>query len=146
MIEAMTQHAHLTGQTKDAGFQIGVRKTFPIPAHLAWQLVTSPAGLKIWLGEAPLFRLETGQPYQTLDGTQGEVRVVRTGDYFRLTWQPPEWQRASTIQVRLLPKGGKTVISFHQEQLAGEPQREQMRLRWQQALEELYALVVPPRE
>lgn len=38
------------GQTKDAGFQIGARKTAAIPLEEAWDLLISPGGLRVWLG------------------------------------------------------------------------------------------------
>ena len=131
----------VVGQTQDAGFEIGVRKTFSVSPGQAWDLITSEAGLKLWLGDAAEFRLEKGQPYQTREGAEGEVRVVNPGEHFRLTWRPKDWPKASTIQVRIIPSGGKTVISFHQEQLLGQKQREQMHRRWQKVLEELQALL-----
>jgi uncharacterized protein YndB with AHSA1/START domain len=50
-------HQHVVGQTKDVGFQIGARKTLAISPEQAWDLITSEAGLKLWLGDAPDFRL-----------------------------------------------------------------------------------------
>ena len=41
-------------QTKDAGFQIGVRKTLPISIDKAWDFLFSDEGLEIWLGKLML--------------------------------------------------------------------------------------------
>lgn len=132
----------VVGQTQDAGFEIGARKTFSVSPGQAWDLIMSEAGLKLWLGDVGAeFRLAKGQPYQTRDGVEGEVRVVNSGEHLRLTWRPKDWHKASTIQVRLIPSGGKTVISFHQEQLLGQKQREQMHKRWQKALEDIQSLL-----
>ena len=132
---------HIIGKTKDTGFQIGVRKTFPISLEQAWKLITSREGIKLWLGEGIDFHLVKGQSYQTTDGARGEVCVVNPRENIRLTWQPPEWAQASTIQVRVIPGGReKTVISFHQEKLSNADEREKMRQRWEKALGELQAL------
>ena len=69
------------------------------------------------------------------------MRVVNPGGHFRLTWCPPGWDRPSLIQVRVIPSGGKTVISFHQEHLRGPAERAQMHARWVQALDQLEAML-----
>lgn len=138
--------ARVVGQTKSVGFEIGARKTFAVSPAQAWEAITSRAGRELWLGEAPDFRLEPGATYQTRDGAQGEVRVVNPGHHFRLTWQPTGWARASLIQVRVIPSGPKTIISFHQEHLRGPKEREQMRQRWQTALDQLQQAINSPKE
>lgn len=39
------------GQTKAVGFQVGVRRNFPVTQEEAWKLVTSPEGLNVFRGE-----------------------------------------------------------------------------------------------
>jgi uncharacterized protein YndB with AHSA1/START domain len=132
----------VVGQTKDVGFQIGVRRTLATTPQAAWDLLTSPTGRKAWLGapgywRAPRLVFEPGRTYRTKDGATGEVRVVDPGSHLRLTWQPPGWEKPSLIQVRVIPSGGKTAISFHQEHLRGPAERVEMRARWARALDEL---------
>lgn len=127
----------VVGQTKTSGFQIGARRTFPISVQNAWALLTSYEGINIWLGEASSFQLTAGETYTTEDGTKGEVRVVNAGVNIRLTWLPQGWQKASTVQVRTIPHGPYTVISFHQENLPGAKERESMRQHWQNVLDKL---------
>jgi uncharacterized protein YndB with AHSA1/START domain len=131
---------HVVGQTKDVGFQIGARKTFDISPAQAWDVITSDAGIETWLGAVSNFELKEGAVYQTDDGAVGEIRVVKPGGHFRMTWQPPDWERPSLIQVRVIPSGAKAVISFHQEHLAGPKEREAMRRRWQKVLKALPTL------
>lgn len=38
------------GLTKTVGYQVGVRKTFPISQEQAWSLITAEEGLNAWLG------------------------------------------------------------------------------------------------
>lgn len=135
----------IVGQTRSVGFQIGVRKTFPVPLKVAWQTTVSAQGLKIWLGETEGFKLVKGASFLTRNGTRGTVRVLHPNGHLRVTWQPPLWPRASTIQIRVIPNGEKTVISFHQEHLPGPEAREQMRRRWQAALAELGVVFAGPK-
>jgi uncharacterized protein YndB with AHSA1/START domain len=134
------------GLTQSAGYEIGARRIMPLTLPAAWDLITSKEGLRAWLGEvrgwtAAQGGVEAGHHYQTRDGAEGEVRVVNPRENLRLTWRPKDWPAPSAIQVRVIPSGRKTVISFHQEHLPGAETREQMRARWQKALDDLEALV-----
>ena len=131
----------VAGQTQAAGFQVGARRTFPIPLTAAWELVTSPEGLDIWLGVASPLQLAAGETYTSTDGVTGAIRVVNPGVNIRLAWQPQAWPKASTVQVRTIPRGPQTVISFHHEGLPGAAEREQLRRHWQTVLDKLQALL-----
>ncbi|ACA40865.1 hypothetical protein Bsph_3371 [Lysinibacillus sphaericus C3-41] len=39
------------GLTKTVGYQVGVRKTFPISQQQAWSIITAEEGLNAWLEE-----------------------------------------------------------------------------------------------
>jgi uncharacterized protein YndB with AHSA1/START domain len=125
------------GQTADGAFQIGVRRTLPIAIDDAWRLVTSAEGVRAWLGDAPGLAWEKGETYAIPDGAAGEVRVFEPGSHLRMTWQPPGWAKPSTIQVRVLPAGERTTISFHQERLPGAAEREERRRHFEAALDAL---------
>lgn len=58
-----------------------------------------------------------------------------------MTWQPAGWSGPSTLQVTVVPASGGATIAFHQEKLSDEATREQMRARWQHALDRLQALL-----
>ncbi|MGP7817326.1 SRPBCC family protein [Niallia sp. 01092] len=125
----------IIGQTKSVGFQVGVRRTFPISQEKAWEFITSEEGLNLWLGESTSIILKTGQKYITKTGT-GEIRVVKPLQQLRLTWKKEEWERPSTVQVRIISKvSNKTTISFHQENLSDKNVREEMKLYWEKVLE-----------
>ncbi|MCL1695055.1 SRPBCC domain-containing protein [Lysinibacillus sp. BPa_S21] len=127
----------IIGQTKTVGFQVGVRRIFPISQEEAWKLVTSQDGLNFWLGESTNIILEPGQKYITKFGT-GEIRVVKPLQQLRLTWQKIGCEKASTVQVRFIPSSNnKTTISFHQEKLSDENVREEMKKYWKKVLDEL---------
>ncbi|MFB6722606.1 SRPBCC domain-containing protein [Kribbella sp. NPDC056345] len=121
-----------TGQTKDAGWNIGVSKTLPYPVSDVWDFVISPAGVTLWLGKGA--ELADGAAYKTADGTVGEVRSLHENDRVRLTWQPHDWSHESTVQVAVSAAGSKTVLRFHQERLADADERERQRTHWQQVM------------
>ncbi|GGA14147.1 hypothetical protein GCM10008018_68850 [Paenibacillus marchantiophytorum] len=132
----------VVGQTAEAGFQIGVRRTLPLYQEEAWELLISPSGRKFWLGEVADLSFTKGQAYQTVDGCSGEIRVVKPLEQLRLTWQPAAWEHASTLQIRLLPTAnpGRTTISFHQEKLDNEERREEMKARWEAVIADLQSI------
>jgi len=108
------------------GFQIGARQTFSIPLQEAWKLIISPDGLREWLGNiVSAGHLEQGATYRLDNNCTGEIRVYSPLSHIRLTYQPKDWSRPSTIQVRVIPNGQKTTIAFHQENLPGANEREQ---------------------
>ncbi|KOP72520.1 ATPase [Lysinibacillus sp. FJAT-14745] len=130
-------NSKIIGQTKTVGFQVGVRRMFPISQEEAWNLVTSQDGLNVWLGESMIIILEPGQNYITKLGS-GEIRVVKPLQQLRLTWQKVGWEKASTVQVRIIPSASdKTTISFHQEKLSNQNVREEMKKYWEKVLTEL---------
>ena len=131
------ENSKIIGQTKTVGYQVGVRRMFPISQEEAWKLVTSQDGLNVWLGESMFIILEPGQNYITKLGS-GEIRVVKPLQQLRLTWQKVGWEKASTVQVRIIPgASNKTTISFHQEKLSDQNVREEMKKYWEKVLKEL---------
>ena len=125
------------GLSKDAGYQVGARKTFPVAFEEAWEFLTSKEGVKIWLGENVPFPLTKGTRYELEDGTTGVFRVYHPYSHLRLTWQPPGWIKASVIQLRVIERGDKTVLAFHQEHLPNGEEREKRRVYFQQVLDQL---------
>lgn len=125
----------IIGQTKSVGFQVGVRRTFPVSQEQAWALIIAEEGLQSWLGEGISIKIEPGQKYHAKTGT-GEIRIVKPLEQLRLTWQKEEWLRPSTVQIRILPKeNNKTTISFHQEHLSDQTVREEMKQYWESVLD-----------
>ncbi|EKU44685.1 SRPBCC domain-containing protein [Lysinibacillus capsici] len=125
----------IIGQTKSVGFQIGVRRTFPISQEQAWALLTTTEGVRTWLGESTSVIFEPGHKYHSKTGS-GEIRIVKPLEQLRLTWQKEEWSKPSTVQIRILPKGvNKTTISFHQEHLSDQTVREEMKGHWESVLD-----------
>ena len=125
-----------TGKTKDAGYQAGVRKTFAITAQETWEFLFSKEGLKIWLGDFNPAELTIERPITTAL-CDLKLTTFRQGSHLRMQWRKKQWTNTSILQMRIIPSGQKTTISFHQEKLADIAQRQEMIEHWQSVLSEL---------
>jgi len=136
--------AHNTpvGKTRTQGWEVGVSRTFDMDADTAWGLLMSDAGLRLWFGHGDTLRVEKDATFMTEEGVTGRVVSFLPNRMVRMRWRPANWEVASTLQVRATPAGTKTKVSFHQEQMQGEIEREQMRQHWQQVIAALEALSV----
>lgn len=125
-----------TGLTQTVGFQFGLRKTFPIPAATLWDFLFSESGLALWLGElrGPF---ENGRSFQTKEGVEGLLRVLRPYSHIRLNWKKKTWNNMSTLQVRVIENGNKATLGFHQEKLLNSAQRDEMKEYWNAALRKI---------
>lgn len=133
-----------TGRTQSAGWQVGMRRTLPIGLEDAWHLLISAEGIAIWLGEGADIQMQERSRYRLADGTSGEVRVIKLYSNLRITWHPPAWQHPSTLQLRLIGKGNRTVLALHQEHLPGPDARNERRRFFGMALDALEKLANKP--
>lgn len=125
----------VTGETADAGFEVGVHKTVEISKTAAWKTITSTRWMARWLYAAP--KLVEKRPFSN-EKVVGEVRVMRPGERLRLAWKPTGWKQGSTVQIRVgNAPNGKTRIGFHHEKLADAKMRERMRAHWKAAAAEI---------
>lgn len=125
----------MVGQTAATGFQVGVRRTLPISPEQCWEFLTSAEGLKLWLGSVSNLTLQEGETFASNEGIIGQFRVVKPLKQLRLKWGKQNWNKSSTLQIRLISnKPDRTTISFHQENLDHSSTREQMKLYWEEVL------------
>jgi len=127
----------IVGQTKDAGFQIGVRKTFAVSVETAWNFLFSKSGLSIWLGNIDMDSFELNKPYKTKEGIEGKINVFKPNSHIRLSWKPEYWSNTSALQIRVINSKGKTTISFHQDKLLNSSQRDEMKRYWDKMMEKI---------
>lgn len=132
---------HPVGRTQDGSYQVGARRTLAIPPSAAWDLVMSERGLAAWLGPLVGGSLGPKGDYRLADGTSGEVRVYQPGSHIRLTWRPPNWDRPSTIQLRVIDRTDRSVIALHQEGLPSGEARSARKQAFHQALDDLQLLI-----
>jgi hypothetical protein len=76
------------GETVDSGYEMGVRRTLPLPSKRLWDFMLSTEGLALWLGTLEEFPLEKGATVVTKEGTKIEMRSVDEGKKLRFKWQP----------------------------------------------------------
>lgn len=119
------------GKTKDAGFQIGVRRTVPATVEAVWRFLTGAEGLRAWLGEAEGTVVREGENFATREGDSGRFTVVKPLSHVRLQWMKSDWEAPSTLQIRVLPAKQGATISIHQEKLSGPAAREEMKAHWE---------------
>jgi hypothetical protein len=68
---------------------------------------------------------------QNISGIRVSTTTVQDGSHVRMRWQLPEWQTHSILQIRVIPKSEtKTTLSFHQEKLPSQDDRQKMREHW----------------
>ncbi len=72
----MQSEQRIIGQTRDAGFQIGVRRSLPVAVADVWRLLTTPQGVQVWLGDCHDVHLEQGAAYRLPDGSSGIITVL----------------------------------------------------------------------
>ena len=122
-----------TGLTKDAGWELGVRRTLAAPVEDVWEYFVVD-GVGTWLGETTL-GLHKGDAYLTADGVAGEIRSRTDLLRLRLTWQPDDWDHDSTLQITLMPAATGTTIGLHHDRLASQEERTRMLEHWHAVLD-----------
>lgn len=109
----------MTGQTKDAGWQVGARRTLPLELAEAWDLLTSQPWLDRWSRLAALNRDDPAVRSLTAQ------RVVRV--------RTPH----SLVQLRVQTAASGTTVAFHEDHLPDEQARSLRKAHWAQVLDDL---------
>lgn len=127
----------VVGETADAGFQVGVRRTVDVPAAVAWAYLVEGHGRERWLGATAALPSEKGATYRLDDGTSGEIRSTRPGRRLRLTLQRPGEAAATTLQLTIQAKDDRSIVALHHERLPDEEARATMKAHWTGVLDAL---------
>lgn len=101
------------GQTKDAGWQFGVRKSVPLNPNEVWNFLFSESGTKLWLQDA-----------------EREFSTYKQLSHIRTKWKLKSWANEANLQMRILANKDKTTIAFHIDKLLNESQREETKTYW----------------
>lgn len=128
------------GLTKDAGFQIGVRKTIDYSFDKVWNFFFSDEGVKIWLGNL-VTEVGIKKHYKTEEGIEGQINLFKLHSHIRLTWKRKDWENFSMLQIRIIRAKDKTTISFHQDKLLDEQQREEVKTYWEEKINRIEKLL-----
>ena len=134
----MNDTKNTAGPARDAGWDVGVRKTVPAPVAEVWTYLLGP-GLPMWLGEIPELPTKKGVRYRTADGVRGTIRGYAQQKNVRLTWQPEDWPHETTLQLTVTKAGEGTTIHIQHEDLADREERRMMVGHWHRVADSLVA-------
>jgi uncharacterized protein YndB with AHSA1/START domain len=124
-----------TGPTKDAGWEVGVRKTVAASLPVVWEYLMGD-GMALWLGETE-FKRERDELYDTEDGVRGEVRTVTENVRLRLTWQPKDWPHDTVLEINVKEVPAGTTIVIHHDHLRDREERYMMLGHWKNVIADL---------
>jgi uncharacterized protein YndB with AHSA1/START domain len=124
----------------DADFQVGVQRTLELGVDDAWKLVTSPEGMRQWLGVDGPLPSAIGESIDDPDGGTYELRSIEEGRRIRLRHHEHDGEQ-STIQLTLTEKPTGTTIGFHHENLPHAEAREAKRDHWQSIGDKILGIV-----
>lgn len=110
----------IIGQTKDAGWQFGVRKSVSLNSNEVWDFLFSDNGEKLWL-----------------NGANKEFSTFKNLSHIRTKWKLKSWTNEATLQMRVIANKDKTTIAFHIEKLLDEKQREETKKYWDNVIKTL---------
>lgn len=113
----------MTGKTRDAGWQVGVRRTLPLELDEAWRLLTSPPWLHHWSG------------LEALDPDNPAVRSLTAPRVIRV--RTPD----ALVQLRMQPAASGTTIAFHEEHLPDAKSRTVRKGHWAQFLDDFASAI-----
>lgn len=107
----------IVGQTKDAGWQFGIRKSVASDVNEVWDFLFSENGTELWL-----------------DGADREFSTFQPLSHIRTKWKLKGWPNEATLQMRVMGNKDKTTIAFHIEKLLNEKQREETKTYWDKVM------------
>jgi uncharacterized protein YndB with AHSA1/START domain len=112
----------VTGQTQDAGWQLGVRRTVSAPLDAVWNHLVDGDGLRDVLAAG---------------GVVEEIRSRTEQRRIRVRWREDGADHVTTLQLTVLPAARGTTIAVHQEHLSGPDERARLLAVWTGRLESL---------
>jgi activator of HSP90 ATPase len=124
-------------KVKDLGFQVSVSKTFKISAQRMWEFLLSEKGIHIWLGEINLDAFELKKEFVTKEGIEGKLTVFVPDCHLRFKWKPSNFEKTSTVELRVTNTNGKAKIIFHHTGFYKIEQQEILRSYWKNVISKM---------
>ena len=116
------------GQTKDAGWQFGIRKSVPFNSTEVWDFLFSGNGEKLWI-----------------DGADKEFSTFKNLSHIRTKWKLKSWTNEATLQMRVIANKDKATIAFHIDKLLNENQRKETKLYWDKVMKTITEKITTSR-
>ena len=95
-----------------------------------WAFFLSEAGIAVWLGEIKMADFELQKPFITKEGIEGKLTVFVPDCHFRFKWKPTDWEKPSTVELRVTAAKGKSRVIFHHTGFFKIEQQEELRSYW----------------
>jgi uncharacterized protein YndB with AHSA1/START domain len=111
----------------DSAEQVSVSRTVAAPVEEVWDYLIG-RGLDVWLGDTVLGN--KGESYETADGVRGVVRSFHALETVRVTWQRPDDDHESSVQVSLAPAEPGTTVTFSHDRLPDPDDQERLQTHW----------------
>jgi activator of HSP90 ATPase len=121
-------------KTKDLGYQISVSKVFPLPTHKMWDFLLSDLGIATWLGKISLEDFELQKQFVTDKGVEGKLTVFVPDCHLRFKWKPSNWDKQSTVELRVKNSKGKSSVIFHHTGFYKIELQEELRQYWKEII------------
>jgi uncharacterized protein YndB with AHSA1/START domain len=126
------------GQDLKGKYMVTATKSLHRDVTAVWTLLLSAKGLEIWLRPLSKVAIKPNSPFETKDGFFGEIRTVTKHRKIRLSWQDPEWEKRTTVEMILVKRPErKSILVFNHTGIPDEGTRELLRKRWRIAADRL---------
>jgi activator of HSP90 ATPase len=126
-----------SSSTKNAnslGFQVSVSKTFNISTHLLWEFILSEKGLQEWLGINNADEFEIQNQFVSTKGIIVKLTVFVTDCHLRFKWKPIDFEKPTTVELRITNAKGKAKAIFHITGFYKIEQKEILRNYWKKII------------
>jgi activator of HSP90 ATPase len=122
---------------KDLGFQVSVSKTFKISTETMWEFLLSEKGIHIWLGQINLNDFELQKELITKEGIEAKLTVFVPNCHLRFKWKTVNFEKQSTVELRVTNTKGKAKIIFHHTRFYKIAQQEILRSYWKNVISKM---------
>lgn len=139
----------IDGQNAKGQYTITATKSMPCNVKKVWKLVISKEGKEAWLKPLYEVAVEAGKTFETEDGFFGEIRTLKKDRRIRMTWQDPNWNKNTVVQLTLVDKpNGKSILVIDHSQILDLRIQARLRKRWKDAVSALQQLaeLQPPAQ
>lgn len=129
----------IEGQNIKGEYMVTSTKSLAFGVQKSWKVLTSKNGLAVWLKPLSPVSIAAGAQFETTDGFFGEVRTLKKERSIRMTWQDPNWEKKTVLQIMLVarPKE-KSIVVFNHTEIRELKVQALLRRRWKSVLVELF--------
>jgi hypothetical protein len=126
----------IEGQNSKGQYATVATKSLDIEQKKLWAYLTSEAGQKVWLKPLGKVKLNLKEQFEVEGGYFCEIRTMKTPQRLRFTWQDPDWEKSTVVQLLCHQRpNGKTMLGIQHEKLMNLRLKKQMLDYWKEILQ-----------